>query len=246
MTIPAGMIRLSDSGPAGMSPSQTLSSSSLTGDTATFNTGMKTVRVARLKPGGFMHRLDNDSTPAPWPLRGSSRSGCLGSSTGSRRSSSVGLARVKSEMSEMQAELAAQRYLLSQSQERDAATETATNRKEARKRGYVGGLRWARASDRATLMPVVTAWHMVVESRRTQGFLRARLLEEEACREMALRQQKMELAVQHMEAEQQFREDVLSLRTLLAEAEARCAIALASPLLLRQRDCDLQDRKSVV
>jgi len=144
----------------------------------------------------------------------------------------MGLARVKSEMSEMQAEIAAQRYLLSQGQERDTTAEAATNRKEARKRGFVGGLRWARARDRATLMPVVTAWHMVVESRRTQGLLRARLLEEEACREMALRQQKMELAVQHMEAEQQFREDVLSLRTLLAEAEARCAIALASPLLL--------------
>jgi len=131
----------------------------------------------------------------------------------------------------MQAELAAQRYLLSQSQERDSTAE-ATNRQEARKRGFVGGLRWACARDRATLKPVVSAWHMVVQSRRTQGLLRAKLLEEEACREMALRQQKMELAVQHMEAEQQFREDVISLRTLLAEAEARCAIALASPLLL--------------
>jgi hypothetical protein len=136
-------------------------------------------------------------------------------------------------MSEMQAELAAQRYLLSQPQERDAIPETLNNRKEARKRGFVGGLRWARATDRAILMPVVSAWHMVVESRRTQGLLRARLLEEESCREMALRQQKMELSVQHMEAEQKFREDVLSLRTLLAEAEARCAIALASPLLLQ-------------
>lgn len=145
----------------------------------------------------------------------------------------MGLARVKSEMSEMQAELAAQRYLLSQPQERDAIPETLNNRKEARKRGFVGGLRWARATDRAILMPVVSAWHMVVESRRTQGLLRARLLEEESCREMALRQQKMELSVQHMEAEQKFREDVLSLRTLLAEAEARCAIALASPLLLQ-------------
>lgn len=145
----------------------------------------------------------------------------------------MGLARVKSEMSEMQAELAAQRYLLSQTQERVAIPETLTNREEARKRGFVGGLRWARATDRAILMPVVSAWHMVVESRRTQGLLRARLLEEESCREMALRQQKMELSVQHMEAEQKFREDVLSLRTLLAEAEARCAIALASPLLLQ-------------
>lgn len=151
----------------------------------------------------------------------------------------MGLARVKSEMSEMQAELAAQkRYLLSQSQERDSTVETASNGKdavncvEARRRGFVGGLRWARARERETLMPVVSAWHMVVESRRAQGLLRSRLLEEEACREMALRQQKMELAVQHMEAEQQFREDVLSLRTLLAEAEARCAIALASPLIL--------------
>jgi len=63
---------------------------------------------------------------------------------------------------------------------------------------------------------------MAVKHRRDLGLLQAKLFEEEACRGMALRQQKVELDVLHMEAEARYME---AMSSRVSEAEMRMAHA---------------------
>jgi len=185
-------------------------------------TRMKTVRLTRLNPG-FMRRLEEEGTRAPW-----SQTTCTVRSGPHHRSSSsspcMELARVQSEMAQLRAELAAQRVMLAQ--ERDAtskgkATVSAPSREEVRRRAFKGGRRWAAANDYAILSSVVCSWHMAAKSRREQSMLQAQLFQEEALRGMALQQQKTEMQVLELQEEERRREVLHSLRTELAEAEAR-------------------------
>lgn len=188
------------------------------------STRMKTIRLARLNPG-FMRRLEEEeSHRVPWMQPSSIVH------AGSHRSSSsgpcLGLARVQSEMAQLRAELAAQRLILTQEREltlkEGKVVKPVVRREEVRRRAFCGGRAWAATSDRSVLLPVLCVWHMAVKHRRDLGLLQAKLFEEEACRGMALRQQKVELDVLHMEAEARYME---AMSSRVSEAEMRMAHA---------------------
>jgi len=185
-------------------------------------TRMKTVRLTRLNPG-FMRRLEEEGTRTPW-----SQTSCSVRSGPHHRSTSSGpcmeLARVQSEMAQLRAELAAQRVMLAQERDmtvKEKAKGSALSRGEVRRRALRGGRRWAAANDFAILSSVVCSWHMAAKSRREQSLLQAQLFKEEALRGMALQQQKTEMQVLELQEEERRREVIHSLRTELAEAEAR-------------------------
>lgn len=185
-------------------------------------TRMKTVRLTRLNPG-FMRRLEEEGTHTPW-----SQTSCSVRSGPHHRSTSSGpcmeIARVQSEMAQLRAELAAQRVMLAQERDttgKDKAQGFALSRQEVRKRALRGGRRWAAANEYAILSSVVCSWHMAAKNRRQQSLLQAQLFKEEALRGMALQQQKTEMQVLELQEEERRRDVILSLRTELAEAEAR-------------------------
>lgn len=185
-------------------------------------TRMKTVRLTRLNPG-FMRRLEEEGTHTPW-----SQTSCSVRSGPHHRSTSSGpcmeLARAQSEMAQLHAELAAQRVMIAQERDttgQDKAQGFALSIEEVRKRALRGGRRWAAANENAILSSVVCSWHMVAKNRRQQSLLQAQLFKEEALRGMALQQQKTEMQVLELQEEERRRDVILSLRTELAEAEAR-------------------------
>jgi len=185
-------------------------------------TRMKTVRLTRLNPG-FMRRLEEEGARTPW-----SQTSCSVRSGPHHRSASSGpcmeLARVQSEMAQLRAELAAQRVMLAQERDttvKEKAKGSALSREEVRRRALRGGRRWAAANEYAILSSVVCSWHMAAKSRREQSLLQAQLFKEEALRGMALQQQKTEMQVLELQEEERRREVIHSLRTELAEAEAR-------------------------